>query len=65
MDGNKECMFWHPKGQQGTASTNVDENGLPVYKANECLPEEYLEKVRNYFDDTQVTNVNMIQTLMK
>jgi len=65
MDGNKECMFWHPKGQQGTASAAVDENGLPIYKANECLPEEYLEKVRNYFDDTQVTNVNMIQTLMK
>jgi hypothetical protein len=32
---------------------------------HECLPKEYLDKVKNYFDDTQITNVNMIQTLMK
>ena len=36
-----------------------------MYKHNECLPKEYLEKVNKYFDDSQITNVNMIQILIK
>ena len=32
----------------------------PVYAPNECLPKEYLDRVKNYFDDSQITNVNMI-----
>jgi hypothetical protein len=43
VDGNKECMFYHP---------SKEEKHRPVYKPNECLPQEYLDKVKNYFDDT-------------
>ena len=50
MDGNKDCMFLHAK----------QPDKLPQYKSNECLPKEYLDKVKNYFDDTYKTNVNMI-----
>lgn len=38
---------------------------MPQYKSHECLPQEYLDKVNKFFDDSQITNVNMIQTLMK
>lgn len=55
MDGAKDCMFLHQKST----------DRLPQYKPNECLPKEYLDKVKNYFDDSQITNVNMIQNLMK
>ncbi len=61
IDGNKECMFLHPKPPIG----DLMQSSLPQYKPNECLPKEYLEKVKNYFDDSQITNVNMIQNLMK
>lgn len=50
MDGAKDCMFLHQKNPER----------LPQYKTNECLPKEYLDKVKNYFDDSQITNVNMI-----
>ena len=33
---------------------------VPQYKSNECLPKEYLEKVKDYFDDNKISNVNMI-----
>ena len=59
MDGNKDCVFLHPKLTPGKT------NEIPIYKPNECLPQEYMEKVNKYFDDSQITNVNMIQNLMK
>ena len=43
VDGSKECMFHHPC---------KDEKSRPVYKPNEFLPQEYVDKVKNYFDDT-------------
>ena len=41
------------------------EEEVPQYKNNECLPKEYLDKVKNYFDDSQITNINMIQNMLK
>lgn len=54
MDG-KECIFLHPKS---------GENKPPTYKEDECLPQEYIEKVKKYFDDSQISNINMIQSLI-
>ena len=65
MDGAKDCMFAHPKVKFKGDSTDLDVTTVPQYPMHECLPKEYLDKVKNYFDDTQITNVNMIQTLMK
>jgi len=59
-DGDKECVFWHPKpGQNGCTGS------VPKYAPNECLPQEYLDKVNKYFEDSQISNVNMIQSLVK
>ena len=60
MDGAKDCMFQHPKVKFKGESTDLDVSLIPQYPMNECLPKEYLDKVKNYFDDTQITNVNMI-----
>lgn len=60
MDGDKDCVYWHPK-----PGTPAYQNAVPQYKDNECLPQEYLDKVQKFFDDSQITNVNMIQILMK
>ena len=65
MDGAKDCMFYHPKPKFKGDSTDLDVSPIPQYAMHECLPKEYLDKVKNYFDDTQITNVNMIQSLMK
>jgi len=66
MEGAKDCMFYHPKVQfKNSTSTELDIPEKPTYAPNECLPKEYLDKVKNYFDDTQITNVNMINSLMK
>ena len=73
VDGAKECMFYHPKpkfknGEEGKPylkSKELDSPPMPQYLPNECLPKEYLDKVKNYFDDSQITNVNMIQSLMR
>ena len=76
-DGNKNCMFYHPKPnfKQPTPSfagkpvsiqdieqwsTELEVPPLPQHRENECLPKEYLDKVSNYFDNSQITNVNMI-----
>lgn len=63
MDGNKDCIFMHQKVQGSQEDGFIPQ--VPTYKSNECLPKEYLEKVKDYFDDSKITNVNMIQTLMK
>lgn len=74
MDGAKECMFYHPKPKFKNDNLSEEQKGLktsmkskeldmppePQYASNECLPKEYLDKVKNYFDDSQITNVNMI-----
>lgn len=65
VDGAKDCMFYHPKVKFKGDSTDLDIASIPQYPPNECLPKEYLDKVKNYFDDTQITDVSMIQTLMK
>jgi hypothetical protein len=62
MDGNKDCIFLHQKAPVDLEDGH--EPKVPQYKSNECLPKEYLEKVKDYFDDSKITNVNMIQTLM-
>lgn len=58
MDGNKDCIFLHQKAPASQDEGYVPQ--IPNYKANECLPKEYLEKVKDYFDDSKITNVNMI-----
>lgn len=55
IDGDKDCVFWHPKPGEGGNT-----NSIPQYKTSECLPQEYMDKVNKYFDDSQITNVNMI-----
>ena len=55
IEGDKECMFKH----QGS----IDNKPLDL-KPNECLPKEYLDKVSNYFDDSQITNINLISSFL-
>ena len=60
-------MFYHPKPKfkDGNDGSELDAPPMPKYMPNECLPKEYLDKVKNYFDDSQITNVNMIHSLMR
>ena len=58
MEGNKDCIYLHPKRPDGSQNT------LPQYQDNECLPQEYLEKVQKYFDDGQLEE-NLLQHLIK
>ena len=64
MDGDKDCIYLHPK-QQTFDGDLPTPSQMPSYKPNECLPQEYIEKVEKYFDDSQISNVNMIEHLMK